>query len=36
MEMDNWPYKLARLINVALKFMAEASSQVSFKNSQNI
>ena len=28
MEMDNWPYKIARLINLALKFMAEVSSQV--------
>ena len=28
MEMDNWPYKIARLINIALKFMAEVSSQV--------
>ena len=27
-ETDNWPYKIARLINLALTFMAAASSQV--------
>ena len=26
--IDNWPYKIARLINLALKFMAAASTQV--------